>query len=221
MRFKDRMQAGQLLAEKLKKYAGKDVIVYAIPRGGVVVAVEIARRIRAPLDLVITKKISHPQNPEYAIAATAENGHIIGSQRELMSIDKDWLEEEMEEQRQEAVKRRTKYLHRRKMMFPEGKTAIIVDDGVATGLTLRVAIMEIKHRNPAKLIVSVPVVSKSTAKILRSEADELIALEIPSDDKFLGAVGSYYESFAQVEDEDLIKILNGHKTWLQFKRKKA
>lgn len=219
MRFKDRSEAGQLLAEKLKRYVGKDAVVYAIPRGGVLTAVEIARNLQAPLDLVITRKISHPQNPEYAIAATAENGHIIGTRRELISIDEDWLEKEIERQRKEAARRRKKYLHGRDMIPPEGKIAIIVDDGVATGLTLRVGIMEIKHHNPAKLVVAVPVLPKSTVKVLRNEADELIALEVPSDDKFLGAVGSYYESFAQVGDKDVTRILDNHKEWLQLEQR--
>ena len=195
MRFKDRIQAGQLLADKLKGYADKDVVIYAIPRGGVLTAVEIARNLHAVLDLVITRKISHPDNPEYAIAATAE----------------DWLEREMKKGRLEVARRRKKYLHGKKMTSAKGKIAVVVDDGVATGLTLRVGIMEIKHYNPAKLIVAVPVVPRSTAKILRKEADELIALEIPSDDKFLGAVGSYYDSFAQVKDKDVIKILDAYR----------
>ncbi|OGH25136.1 MAG: phosphoribosyl transferase [Candidatus Levybacteria bacterium RIFCSPLOWO2_01_FULL_39_24] len=211
MRFKDRIQAGQLLADKLKGYADKDVVVYAIPRGGVLTAVEIARNLHAVLDLVITRKISHPDNPEYAIAATAENGHIVGTPRELALVGEDWLEREMKKGRLEVARRRKKYLHGKKMTSAKGKIAVVVDDGVATGLTLRVGIMEIKHYNPAKLIVAVPVVPRSTAKILRKEADELIALEIPSDDKFLGAVGSYYDSFAQVKDKDVIKILDAYR----------
>lgn len=207
MRFKDRTQAGQLLAEKLKKYIDKDVVVYAIPRGGVITAIEIARYLHAPLDLVIARKISHPLNPEYAIAATAENGHIISTLRELVSADEAWLKEEIGKQHREAARRRTKYLHGRKMISPMGKIAILVDDGVATGLTLRAGIMEIKYHNPSKLVVAVPIVPKSTANVLKSEADELIALEIPSDDEFLGAVGSYYGQFSQVSDEDVIAVL--------------
>ncbi|MDP2638482.1 MAG: phosphoribosyltransferase family protein [Candidatus Levybacteria bacterium] len=221
MYFKDRSQAGQLLAEKLEKYVNKDVVVYAVPRGGVVTAVEIAKYLHAPLDLIITRKISHPQNPEYAIAATAENGHIVGQRRELALVDEDWLEEEMVKERQEAARRRKKYLHGREMISPEGKIAIVVDDGVATGLTLRVGIMEVKHYNPAKLVVAVPVLPKSTARILKEEADELIALEMPSDDKFLGAVGSYYENFDQVKDKDVVGILDEHRVWLKTEKRQV
>ncbi len=211
MYFKDRTQAGQLLAERLKQYVGKEVVIYAIPRGGIIIGAEIAKSLSVPLDLVIVKKISHPRNPEYAIAAAAENGHIVGQRRELASIDDNWLKEEMERQRREAAKRRRKYLHGRGMISPEGKIAIVVDDGVATGLTLRVGIMEVKHHNPAKLVVAVPVVPKSTAKILKAETDELVALEMPSDGEFLGSVGSYYENFAQVNDKDVIKIFDAYR----------
>lgn len=217
MRFRDRTEAGKLLAEKLKKYKNKAVIVYALPRGGVVTAVEIARYLHAPLDLIITRKISHPRSPEYAIAATAENGHIVGSRREFVSVDEKWLEEEIERERQEAARRRKKYLHGRDMLSPEGKIAILVDDGVATGLTLRVGVIELKHHNPSKLIVAVPVVPKSAAEILKTETDELVALEIPSDDRFLGAVGAYYDSFTQVEDQEVMRILNSHEEYLQKK----
>lgn len=215
MLFEDRTQGGRMLARRLKKYAGKDVVVYGVPRGGVMTAVEIARSISAPLDLVVARKISHPYNPEYAVAAIAENGHIAGEQKELASVDKDWLEAEAKKERREAVRRGKMYLHGKAMTSPSGKIAIIVDDGAATGLTLRVAIMEIKHYHPLKIVVAVPVVSQSTAEILAKEADELVALEIPSDDKFLGAVGSYYGNFEQVEDEEVIKILDEHNAWLR------
>jgi len=215
MYFTDRKEAGELLAKKLRKYQHKDVIVYGLPRGGVVTAREIARFLNAPLDLIITRKISHPYSPEYAIAATAENGHIIGNRRELIAIDEDWLEEEIENQRHEAIRRRKKYLAGRKPMLPEGKIAILVDDGVATGLTLRVGIIELRHHHPKKLVVAVPVIPRSTANLLRTEADDVIAIEIPADDTFLGAVGAYYEDFSQVTDQEVIEILREHEAWLR------
>lgn len=215
MQFINRTEAGELLSEQLKKYKGKDVIVYALPRGGVLTAREIARELNAPLDLIITRKISHPHSPEYAIAATAENGHIIGDRREIMGVDEDWLEEEIETERHEAARRREKYLGGRGPISPEGKIAVLVDDGVATGLTLRVGILELRHNHPKKLIVAVPVVPRSTANILKEEIDELVALDIPSDDVFLGAVGAYYEDFSQVSDREVINVLNEHEAWLK------
>ena len=214
MKFKDRIEAGELLCKKLKKYQNKDVVVYALPRGGVETASPIAKFLHAPLDLVIARKISHPSSPEYAIAAVAENGHILGNKKELMEIDEDFLEEEMEKQRKEAKRRRQLYLHSHEMISPKGKIAILVDDGVATGLTLRVGILELKHRKPKKIIVAVPVVPRSTASILKSESDELVALEIPSDEEFLGAVGAYYDSFNQLTDQDVIRILKENRAFL-------
>lgn len=218
MYFKDRAEVGQLLSEKLKKYKDKKVVVYALPRGGVITAVEIARELNSPLDLVITRKISHPSEPEYAIAATAENGHIIGSRRELMSVDEDWLESEVEKQRLEALRRRKKYLHGIKRISPKGKIAILVDDGVATGLTLRVGILELKHKNPKKIVVAIAVIPKSVAKEVEKDVDELIALEIPPDDNFLGSVGGYYDDFNQVGDKEVIAILKDHARWLKVEK---
>src|SRR3989344_9112750 len=102
MYFKDRKEAGILLGSALKKYRDKDVVVYALPRGGVVTAVEIAKYLQSPLDLIITRKIGHPSQPEYAIAATAENGHIVSSSKEITAIDKEWLKAEIGKERKEA-----------------------------------------------------------------------------------------------------------------------
>lgn len=211
MNFLNRVEAGGLLAEKLKKYKGKDVVVYALPRGGVETAMPIAKFLNAPLDLIITRKISHPSSPEYAIAAVAENGHIVRGESELIGIDKDWFRSEMRKQRKEVKRRREIYLHGNKMLSPEGKIAILADDGIATGLTLRAGILELKHHNPEKIVIAVPVVPQSTARFLESEVDELIALEIPPDANFLGAVSSYYDSFDQLDDSDVISILDKYR----------
>ncbi len=211
MYFRNRTEAGMLLAKALKKYKGKDIVVYALPRGGVVVAVEIARELHAALDLIITRKIGHPYQPEYAIAAIAENGHIVGEKKDLRALDQEWLQEETERQKNEAKRRREKYLQGRVKIPVKGKIAILVDDGIATGLTMRAGIMELKHRHPKRIVVAVPVVPKSTADILKKEArGELVALEIPSDDAFQGAVGAYYDEFFPVEDEEVIATLKSY-----------
>lgn len=221
MYFKNRTEAGRLLAKELGKYRGKDVVVYALPRGGVVVGVEIARELHAPLDLIITRKIGHPYHEEYAIAATAENGHIAGERKELRSVDEEWLKKEIERQRKEAKRRREKYLQGKAEVPVEGKTAIIVDDGIATGLTMRVGIMELKHRNPKKIVVAVPVVPKSTAVVLKKESGgELVALDIPSDDVFMGAVGAYYYEFSPVEDEEVIATLKEYEKEFRGEKQK-
>lgn len=215
MKFKDRTEAGQLLARALKTYKDKDVVVYALPRGGVVTAFEIAKYLHAPLDLIITRKIGHPDQPEYAIAATAENGHILGGVGQLGSIDKAWLAREIKREQQEAKRRREKYLQGKDEISAAGKVAILVDDGVATGLTMRAGVMELLHRHPSKIVVAVPVLPLSTAQELRALVDDLVALEIPTDHTFLGAVGAYYDDFTQVTDQEVIKILDLHTVWLQ------
>ena len=207
MRFTDRTQAGKLLAELLKKYKDKDVVVYALPRGGVVTALEISKYLHAPLDLIITRKIGNPQNLEYAIAATAENGHIVGSKEEIASVDKTWFAGEVKKQRLEAKRRREMYLADREAIPAHGKIAILVDDGIATGLTMQAGIKELKHKHPQKIVVAVPVIPKTTAALLRREIDAVVALDIPSDATFLGSVGAYYQDFSQAEDEEVIAML--------------
>jgi predicted phosphoribosyltransferase len=205
--FADRAEAGRLLAKALSRYQGHDVVVYALPRGGVTTAMEIARFLKAPIDLIIARKIGHPSAPEYAIAAIAEDGHMVGSEDELSMVDQKWLEREKERQRAEAKRRREKYLGGRAPLPVEGRTAILVDDGVATGLTLRVGILELRHRRPKRLVVAVPVIPLSTATLVRSEVDDLVALEIPEDREYLGAVGAYYEDFSPVEDAEVIAMM--------------
>ncbi len=209
MIFADRAEAGRLLGKALSRhYQDKEVVVYALPRGGVVTAMEIGRRLNAPVDLVIVRKIGHPSQPEYAIAAIAEDGHMLGSERELAAVDPAWLEREKERQRAEAKRRRETYLGGRAAIPIEGKVAILVDDGVATGLTMRVGILELRHRRPKKLVVAVPVLPKSTADRIRSEVDELVALDLPEDSEYLGAVGAYYVDFSPVEDKEVIALMS-------------
>lgn len=205
MYFLDRGDAGKKLAEKLKKYQGEDVVVYALPRGGVVIGVEVAKKLHAPLDLVIVRKIGHPANPEYALCAVAENAHMVCNEEELSGIDQEWLKNEVQKERQEAKRRREVYLKGRRPIPAKGKIAIIVDDGVATGLTMFTAILEIKHQGTKKVVAAVPVAPPETADQIKSKVDEFVALEIPK--VFLGAVGSYYRSFPQVTDEEVIKLI--------------
>lgn len=208
MQIKDRVEAGKKLAKLLTEYQGQDVIVYALPRGGVVVGAGIARSLDAPLDLVITRKIGHPAQPEYAIAAVAENGHMETNLQELSVVDKSWLKEAIERERQEAARRKSVYLSGQKSLSASGKVAILVDDGVATGLTMKVAVKEIKHQHPAKTIIAVPVIPSKIAKELEPQIDELVALEIT--DQFMGAIGAYYQDFPEVSDEEVIQLLKKH-----------
>lgn len=205
MQFINRSDAGQRLANLLTPYEGKNVVVYGLPRGGVVTASEIARHLRAPLDVIITRKIGHPNSPEYAIGAVAANGHRVFNSTEVSLIDPAYIKDEIKRQKEEAKRRRTLYLNKKKPISARGKIAIIVDDGVATGLTMRAAIKEIRHQKPQKIIVAVPVVAADIADTIRSEADALVALEIA--EFFQGAVGAYYEEFSQVEDDEVVELL--------------
>jgi len=208
MRFRDRAEAGKLLAEKLSKYKDKDVVVFAIPRGGVVLGVEIAKALGgAPLDLVITRKIGHPHNPEYALCVIAEDKHMLCNEADRATVDPKWLTAEMEKERQEAMRRRQVYLAGKTRPEVTGKIAIVVDDGIATGLTFLAALKEVRHLNPAKLVAAIPVMPSESEAKFKKEVDELVVLDI--DPNFLGAVGAYYDNFPQVEDREVIDLLSG------------
>lgn len=207
MYFKDRIDAGKKLAGLLGQFKGKDVVVYALPRGGVVVGAEIAKALNAPLDLIITRKIGHPYQKEYAIGAVAENGHSIFNKDIVLDIDEAYLTKEAETQKLEAKRRREVYLKGRKPVSCRGKIAILVDDGIATGLTIKAALQELKlHFKPTKIIVAVPVAPADIARELEiKEGVEFVAIEIAG--AFLGAIGAYYQDFPPVEDEEVIKIM--------------
>jgi putative phosphoribosyl transferase len=206
--FSDRTEAGKKLAQALKGYQGQDVVVYALPRGGVVLGIEVAKALNAPLDLVLPRKIGHPFHPEYAICAVTESGQLVCNETEKSSIDQAWLKLEVIKEQAEAKRRRNVYLKNKSLVSVRGKIAIIVDDGVATGLTLRAGIKDVKSKKPSQVVLAVPVCPKDTAQILRQESDKLIVLNIP--DFYLGAVGSYYHHFDQVKDEEVISILNSY-----------
>lgn len=205
MLFKNRTEAGKKLAELLSDYASEDVIVYALPRGGVILGAEIARALNAPLDLIITRKIGHPSNPEYAVCALAEDGAPICNQSELERLGHPWLEEEKHKAREEIQRRREEYLGNSAQKEVKGKTAIIVDDGIATGLTMIASIEELKIHEPKEIVVAIPIVPYLTSLKLEGMVDKVVYVEATRD--FLGAVGAYYEDFTQVDDEEVKRIL--------------
>ncbi len=205
MILRDRIEAGQKLAQKLMAYRDVQAVVYALPRGGVVVGAQIAGALQKPLDLVIARKIGHPHAPEFGIAAVTENGYLVKNGRVVATVDPGWFEREVERQRNEAKRRRDLYLADRKPIPAEGQVAILVDDGIATGLTVEAAIVELKERRPTKIVLAVPVLPRDTARRLAAEVDELVALTIP--EPFLGAISAYYLDFAQTSDEEVVQIL--------------
>lgn len=203
--FKDRIEAGQLLAQRLLRYRGKDAIVYALPRGGVVLGFEIAQFLHLPLDLVIARKIGHPDNPEYAVCAVTEEGEPFCDEDARAMLDPSWLEIEIKKEREEAKRRRITYLKDQEHYSPKNKTAIVVDDGIATGLTLRAALRSLRREQPKELLVAVPVAPHELVNILRAEADKVVVLK--DEQEYLGAVGAYYQNFPQVSDEEVMELL--------------
>ena len=204
-RFKNRQAAGHLLASKLTKYTDQTAVVYALPRGGVEVGAIIADTIYAPLELIIPRKIGHPLDPEYAIGAVSESGKIVGDISALTAVDQTWLRETIQRESAEAIRRRQQYTSGRPTVHIAGKTAIIADDGVATGLTMRAAILDVRMRAPAMLVVAVPVIPQDIKITLEQQVDKVIALLVP--EAAFGSIGAYYDSFEQVEDDAVIALL--------------
>ena len=203
--YLNRIDAGRRLVKPLEKYRGQNAVVLALPRGGVVTAKTIAKELNLPLGIVVIRKIGHPVNSEYGIAAISENGEIVKNEEEVANVDQNWFQEESRNQLGEARRRRQKYWGNRKPINIMGKTAIIIDDGLATGLTMIAAIKEVKSQDPGKIIVAVPVSPPDTADKIKAMVDEFIADSIP--EPFFEAIGTYYEVFPQVTDEEVIELL--------------
>ena len=204
--FRNREEAGKQLARALEGYRGTDAVVLALPRGGGIIGERVAKGLGLPLDIVVARKVGHPTNPEYAICAVDERGTRLCNEAELKRIDKKWLNQAVEQEQQEAQRRIALYRGKKAPISVSGRTAIIVDDGVATGLTMRLAVQAVKAQRPKKVVVAVPVVPSDVAMKIKREADELVVLLPPED--FLGAVGAHYEYFPQVEDAEVIRLLS-------------
>lgn len=209
MVFKDRQEAAELLAEKLEEYLPpkmEDVLVLAIPRGGVVVGGIVAKGLGVSLDLVISRKIGHPYNPEYAIAAVDEDGEITFNPEEagFGDVTEKYIDEEAKKQIVEIKRRLAEY--RGDLSSPKitGKIVIVVDDGVATGLTTISAIRFIRNQKPKRVILAVPVLPADRIEKMKAEVDVLIYLEAPA---VFFAVGQFYQEFPQTSDEEVKKIL--------------
>ena len=204
--FRDREEAGEQLGDMLAHYRGQNAVVLALPRGGVVLGRVIAHHLHLPLDIVVTRKIGHPTSPEYAIGAVDEQGTTILNDAEVKTVDQAWLKEEVLRQQLEAQRRSNLYRKGKNLINLVRKVAIIVDDGIATGLTMRLAVRSVKIREPSKIVVAVPVAPAGSLRALRSEgADEVIVLEQP--DEFLGAVGAHFEEFPQVDDAEVMRLM--------------
>ena len=204
--FSDRREAGQLLTAELQAYRGKNAVVLGVPRGGMAVAQEIANQLGADLDIVLSRKLRSPGQPELAFGAISEDGQVSFNQDvvRMLEIDSDYVERESAFQLAEINRRNRIFRQARPKVSLAGRITIITDDGVATGATFKVALAAARHENPSKLIAALPVGPEDTIKALATHADELICLRSPSD---FGAVGQFYQHFEQLDDEDVVAIL--------------
>ena len=204
--FRDREDAGRRLGERLEQYRDEDPIILALPRGGVPVAYEISRALRAPLDIFIARKLGAPRRKEFGIGAVAQGGVLVLNERavEVLEIPEEYIGRAVSEETEE-IERRLRLL-RGDRPEPEvgGRTVILVDDGLATGVTARAAIEALQRRAPRRLILAAPVCAQPSAELLRPEVDELVCLKAPPN---LTAISLWYEDFYQVPDEEVIELL--------------
>jgi len=209
MSFYNRSEAGRLLAARLLKYKGEDVVVFALPRGGVPVAAQIAAALNAPLDLVLVRKIGVPFQPELAMGAVADGGTPVTVRNDdviaMAGVEENEFEAVRQRELLEIERRRERYFGARDRAEAQGRVAIVVDDGVATGATTRAALRAVRARRPKKLVLAAPVAPTDTLLSLRAEADETICLEAHKD---FSAIGFFYADFRQIEDEEVIATLD-------------
>lgn len=206
MLFEDRQQAGALLAQKLEHLRGKDALVLALPRGGVVVGHQIARAMQASLDVYIAHKIGAPFNEELAIGAVASDGTIVLDDVLIaqLGVTSSYLEREIERQKREIQRRLECYRGKKPPPAVEGRIIILVDDGVATGATTKAALRALRRQNPARLILAVPVGPPEAIQSLEQEADQVVCLAMPEP---FWAVGRFFLDWAQISDAQVVRLL--------------
>jgi predicted phosphoribosyltransferase len=208
MRFRSREHAAQLLAERLRAdYRNKNPLILGIPRGAMPMAKIIADALGGELDVVLVHKLSHPDHSEFAIGAIDESGNVYLADW-ATELDEQTIEQEKRRQLAILRRRRAQYTPLRAPIDPEGRIAIVVDDGIATGSTMIAALRALRARKPQKLVCAVGVASPHAARVLAQEADAMVCLATPSE---FFAVGQFFEEFAQVTDEDVVAILQRHK----------
>jgi putative phosphoribosyl transferase len=208
MAFENRTQAGRQLAQALLGYKDRQPVVLALPRGGVPVAEQVAEALDAPLDLILVRKIGVPMQPELAMGAVVDGAQPLIVRNEdviaMAGISESEFRKVCDHEQAEIERRRARYLGGRARAEVAGKTAIVIDDGVATGATTRAALRATRLRRPKKLVLAVPVAPTETLPAMREEADEVVCLE---DHEFFGAIGYYYADFHQISDQEVTDAL--------------
>ena len=204
--FVDRVDAGKRLASALVHLAGRNAIVLAIPRGGVVVGYEIAKALNLQLDVIIPRKIGAPDNPELAIGAMTEDGTIILDENLVayLGVSKDFIKEESVRQKSEIERRLKKYRQNEPYPNLKGCDVIIVDDGIATGSTMKAALASVKNRGAKTVTIAIPVGPPSTIEELEKQADNVVCIYTP---EYFQAIGQFYTDFNQTTDEEVIQLL--------------
>jgi putative phosphoribosyl transferase len=207
MLFQDRFEAGRILASRLSQFAHRnDVIVLGLPRGGVPVAFEVAKALNSPLDVFVVRKLGVPGREELAMGAIASGIRVVNrAVVDALGIKNDEIEEAATEQRAELERREREYRNGRPMLDVHNRTVILIDDGLATGSSMRVAAMALRKREPARIVIAVPVAAPSTCEELESEADQVVCAITP--EPFL-AVGQWYRDFRQTSDDEVHKLLD-------------
>ena len=203
--FENRKEAGILLAEKLEKYHSSDAIVLAIPRGGIPIGYELAKYLSLPLDVILSKKIGHPQNPEFAIGAVSATEAVAD---DYLDITEDYIKHQTHKIRNELKEKEEFYKGVRAKVELKDKTVIITDDGIATGNTMLVITQLLRKSGAKKIVLAVPVLPLDRVDAMGESADELVYVFAP---KFFPGVGMFYEDFAQVSDteaKDLLREIN-------------
>lgn len=204
--FHDRRDAGRRLAKKLSAYRDESPTVFGLPRGGVPVAFEVAEALDAPLDVIIARKLGVPDQPELGFGAVAQGGKRVLNERIVahLGIPEEYIERVTRREMERITASERRFTAGRKTNL-RGKIAILVDDGLATGVTARAAILAVKDMGPRKVVLAAPVCAPQTSRALRREVDDLVCLESPGD---LGAIGFWYRSFEQTSDEEVIELLD-------------
>jgi predicted phosphoribosyltransferase len=203
--YRDRAEAGQVLAGRLAHLQGhEDLLVLALPRGGVAVGFEVARALHAELDVFIVRKLGMPGHEEYAMGAIASGGVRVMNDFKGWGVDERGIEEVAAREQQELARRERLYRGERESVAVEGRTVVVVDDGLATGATMRAAVAAIRRLHPASIVVAVPVGAPETCDLLRREADEVVCAAMPVPFR---AVGLWYRDFPQATDDEVRSLL--------------
>ncbi|MBJ6723789.1 phosphoribosyltransferase [Geomesophilobacter sediminis] len=207
MIYHDRMDAGKRLAERLMQYSEvPNKVVLGLPRGGVIVAREVARRLAAPLDVLIVRKIGYPGDPDFAVGAISETGVVLYNEQIATSygVNREYLEREKVRQQEEIERRLNLYRGGRGLPQLAGKTVIMVDDGVTTGISLKTAVTALRKVMIKRLVIALPVASQEVEQLVAGSVDEWICLQTP---EHLTSAAPFYEEFPKVEDEDVVEAL--------------